>query len=555
MRRLLLLSALALAAGRGGAAEGPGLPVVLPPDLALVPPSAVGFVHVKVGDLWKSPAAAGYRALLEKAGPAALAKFDAQFAPRPSTLDRVTVVLLDSGLTKPDDGVVILLQFSAPFDPAVVVAAALAGAGAKDIGGKKVYVTKDGDTGVLFVGTQTLVVGPASGVGLFAALEPAAGPHPLAGALATAAGPVAMTAAATTKGIPNFAQVLGQIPPAFRPAAAADGAVLTVRLAADPEAVLTLTYPSADAATDALRAVKLAANEARKALAPARADAGKKLAGRGPGKARPLSELGDAAAGLYALAGLNAADEFLDAPPVVKAGPTLTVRAAIPAELTPAFASSGIAVGLLLPAVQKVRAAAARATAQNNLKQLALAVFNYESAYGTLPPAAICDKAGKPLLSWRVAVLPYIEQDQLYKQFKLDEPWDSDANKKLIPLMPKVYADPRAVTPRPGETYYKVFTGKDALFDVAKGRKIAGVIDGLSNTLMIAAGGDPVVWTQPDDMPFDPAKPLPNLFQPFPDLLVAMADGSVRVLRPTVKPATLKALVTAAGGEVVDPDW
>ena len=99
-------------------------------------------------------------------------------------------------------------------------------------------------------------------------------------------------------------------------------------------------------------------------------------------------------------------------------------------------------------------------------------MHNYESAYGKLPPAAIVDRKGKKLLSWRVMILPYIEQDNLYRQFKLDEPWDSEHNKKLIPLMPKVYADPRGPA-EPGKTYYKVFVGKDAGFDWVKGRSLA----------------------------------------------------------------------------------
>src|SRR5260370_37344826 len=100
----------------------------------------------------------------------------------------------------------------------------------------------------------------------------------------------------------------------------------------------------------------------------------------------------------------------------------------------------------------------------NNLKQIGLAMHNYEGVYRTIPPSAICDKNGKPLLSWRVAILPYIEQDNLYRQFNLDEPWDSENNKKLIPLMPRTYASPLAPTEE-GKTYYKVFGGGGANFD------------------------------------------------------------------------------------------
>src|SRR5262249_30142494 len=92
-----------------------------------------------------------------------------------------------------------------------------------------------------------------------------------------------------------------------------------------------------------------------------------------------------------------------------------------------------------LGAKLKVQGAASRTRSANNLKQIGLAMHNYHDVNGAFPPAAVCDKTGKPMLSWRVLILPYIEQDALYKEFKLDEPWDSEHNKKLLAKMPKVY--------------------------------------------------------------------------------------------------------------------
>src|SRR5215208_5386317 len=77
--------------------------------------------------------------------------------------------------------------------------------------------------------------------------------------------------------------------------------------------------------------------------------------------------------------------------------------------------------------------------ARENLKQIALAFHNHHDANGRLP-GNICDKNGKALLSWRVQILPYLEEDKLYFEFKLDEAWDSDHNKKLIEKLPKTYA-------------------------------------------------------------------------------------------------------------------
>ncbi|HWG42742.1 MAG TPA: sigma-70 family RNA polymerase sigma factor [Gemmataceae bacterium] len=92
-----------------------------------------------------------------------------------------------------------------------------------------------------------------------------------------------------------------------------------------------------------------------------------------------------------------------------------------------------------------------------NLKKLALAMHNYSDTYNRLPAPAIYDKKGKALLSWRVELLPFMEEQELYLQFKRDEPWDSLHNKKLLSKMPKLYAPPGIETRRPNSTYYQVF--------------------------------------------------------------------------------------------------
>jgi hypothetical protein len=196
----------------------------------------------------------------------------------------------------------------------------------------------------------------------------------------------------------------------------------------------------------------------------------------------------------------------------------------------------------------------------NNLKQIALAIHNYADAFRGLPAHAIYSKDGKtPLLSWRVAVLPYLVQDNLYRQFKLDEPWDSEHNKKLIPLMPMVYLDPNApAANEPGRTNYQIFVGGGAAWERSPKQLTfpKTFADGTSNTIMIAEAGDPVVWTKPDDLEYDPAKPLPKLgTDPTGGFIAAMADGSVRVITPKVTEKTLRAAITAAGGETLGPDW
>jgi prepilin-type processing-associated H-X9-DG protein len=187
----------------------------------------------------------------------------------------------------------------------------------------------------------------------------------------------------------------------------------------------------------------------------------------------------------------------------------------------------------------------------NNLKQIALAFHIYHDKY-THFPTDITDKDGKALLSWRVAILPFIEQDALYKQFKLNEPWDSDTNKKLIEKMPPTYA-PVRVQGKAGETFYQVFTGEDALFGEKKKPNFLGITDGTSNTGMVFEAGDPVVWSKPADLAFDKKKPLPKLGGLFNgDFHVAFCDGSVQMMKKNPDDKELKNLIMPTDGNIVD---
>src|SRR5262249_52362765 len=195
------------------------------------------------------------------------------------------------------------------------------------------------------------------------------------------------------------------------------------------------------------------------------------------------------------------------------------------------------ALGLsLCHAVQEKAPEAAKRHSVHNLKQIALALITYTDVYARLPVAASLDPAlsgplgnpvltadqliknqgklkGKalPLVSWRVTLLPWLEGGDLYKQYKLDEPWDSEHNKKLLAKMPKVYA-PVTGKAKPGLTYYQVFVGKDAPFDgmVVPSRFPASFPDGLARTFLVVEGGEAVPWTKPQDIPFD-GKTVPKL--------------------------------------------
>src|SRR5262249_54904386 len=141
-----------------------------------------------------------------------------------------------------------------------------------------------------------------------------------------------------------------------------------------------------------------------------------------------------------------------------------------------------------------------------DMKMLMLAVHNYNDTNGHVE-AAVRDADGKPLLSWRVHLLPYLEQDNLYRQFKLNEPWDSEKNKKLIPLMPKIFEIPGIVA-KPGETHCRAFVGPKAIWAFDRPFSVATVADGCSNTVVFVQAVEPTIWTKPDEMVADGKMPI-----------------------------------------------
>jgi predicted Zn finger-like uncharacterized protein len=197
-----------------------------------------------------------------------------------------------------------------------------------------------------------------------------------------------------------------------------------------------------------------------------------------------------------------------------------------------------------------------RQVAMNNLKQVGLAFHNYHDVHQKLPTAASVDASGKPLLSWRVHLLPFLGQQALYQQFKLDEPWDSDHNKSLISQMPAIFASPGGTPASSGLTRMLVPVGPGTIFDGAQPIGFRDITDGTSNTILcVEAHADAaVVWTSPDDLPVNLNDPLKNLTGARPEgILVLMCDGAVRTIQNTIDVTTLKALFTRNGGENVQP--
>jgi hypothetical protein len=213
---------------------------------------------------------------------------------------------------------------------------------------------------------------------------------------------------------------------------------------------------------------------------------------------------------------------------------------------------AGVLTGLLLPAVQAAREAARRMQSANNLKQIGLAIHNYESAYKRLPKRAAKDSEGKPLFSWRVELLPFLEEIELYNEFRRDEPWDSEHNIKLLEKMPAAFRHPKSQA-EPGMTVYVAPYGGEAMWDLETPR-FRDVTDGLSNTIMVVEVDDSaaVPWTKPDDFDMSEGDLLEVLGLSVGGGNCLLGDGSVHFISENIDEETFKAMMTRAGGEVIN---
>jgi prepilin-type processing-associated H-X9-DG protein len=219
----------------------------------------------------------------------------------------------------------------------------------------------------------------------------------------------------------------------------------------------------------------------------------------------------------------------------------------------------GLMVALLVPAVSAAREAAKRAQCANNLKQISLAMTNYQETYGCFPPAYIADKDGKPMHSWRVLLLPYLEQQQFYDQYRFDEPWDSLNNKKITDLAMRVFQCPDQSDPTKPTTGYVMIVGPHTLSNGPNSRKVSDITDGVSNTIMLVEVPDSdIPWAEPRDLDFKQldfkinSGKRPCIGSNHPrGAYVSFCDGSVHFLNDSIDPQIVKAMATIDDGEKV----
>jgi prepilin-type processing-associated H-X9-DG protein len=230
-----------------------------------------------------------------------------------------------------------------------------------------------------------------------------------------------------------------------------------------------------------------------------------------------------------------------------------------------ALVCGGILVALMLPAVQAAREAARRITCTNSMKQITLAIHNYATKYKCFPPAYIPDKNGKPMHSWRVLILPFMEEGTLYKQYRFNEPWNSPHNRALASQMPRGYACPDVGPPGGSETSYAMIVGPHTISDGPTARTFAAIKDGMSNTIMVVEATDAHInWMEPRDLDAkkmrfqiggdrNPNTTKNEVSSPHANgANVAFCDGSVRFLSGfDTDPKQLEAMTTIDGGEAI----
>lgn len=189
----------------------------------------------------------------------------------------------------------------------------------------------------------------------------------------------------------------------------------------------------------------------------------------------------------------------------------------------------------------------------NNLKQIGLAMHVYRDAAGVFPARAIFSPEGKPLLSWRVTLLPYLGGAEVYKEFHLDEPWDSPHNLTLLDRMPEPFRNPSL--PSKTKTNYLAVVGPGTIFDGDAGPTGREITDDPASTIMVIETDHAVPWTRPEEWTYDAAEPRKSLGKLRPGgNLALMADGSVRQLKNDVDVETIRGLMTKSGGEKVNRD-
>lgn len=523
--------------------------------LHLIPADADGFITARVSRIWASDVFKSYRQFMAQNPGMDGVGFMNGFPPQ--DIERVTQF---SNQGDP----VTLVSYRRAIDRKTVLAAIAPGASERKCGGKSCYRNEEDWTGLAFLDDQTMAIAPIDALEAFLR-TPAVSDAPLKEVLAVAREHDLCIGGRLAESIRT--SKVSPLPPGSpgEPFLNADRAhlVADVRNAEGPSALevrAILRYDSPAKAEVALAAyhagIKAELKNAVESLA----------------KTMEIPREAGDPFGTQTNAAFAAVRQAQAKLEVTRAGRELHLTVTVPAT------DLGVLSLTVCTFVTEIRTDPVDRF-DPNLEALAKAVLAYHQEHGHLPAHAVYAADGTtPLLSWRVLVLPYLgsEAKKLHAEFKMDQPWDSEHNIRLVRRMPRIFGGKDGSASQVSNvTEYQVLVGPGTLFDGTKGRPLSDATDGAENTVLIAQAFQPVPWTKPQDLVYAPDKPLPRMggrsLMPTNSCALAFADGRVRVVAgpgfgasgadwgrrqwkpmPKFDDAPLRAVITRAGGEKVD---
>jgi hypothetical protein len=528
----------------------------LPPDLDLVPRAAAGFVHLRAADLWRSPWAQDVRYLVDRAGPEAWKTFVKKCPLDPATLDRITLILPtpqalnDPFPTVDPEAVSVLVVVHTRTPYARLPLIQTLGPREKVYRQHLYYFNEDLWSGLALIDEQTFVIGSEDALVRFFELSLQPNPDgPLRAALEEAAGKHLLVVGLnpTLLGKEKGAEML---PPSFKRLLAAHGAVLSLDLDEGIRLEVRLDYPQDDQAREGEKDLRATFELGRQGLAQPIAELEKML--RDPDKASP-SDLPGNFGMLVALGFMRELDGLLKDAPIARQGRSVKADFRYhKLDSVKLLAVSSFGLILLgrsamatFSMVGDRIAGPGKDPVEEHLRTLAQALDKYHDQHGTYPPPVLRDREGRPVLSWRVALLPYLGEEALYSSFRLDEPWDSLHNKRLLKKLPRAL---QVAGRSPGwgigrfKTPTQVFTGSNTLFGPKGVRK-----DDVARPailLLRLADDEAVYWTKPADLAYAADRPVPNLFGKHAgSIKVLLTDGTYRNIDKSIEDKTLRALI------------
>jgi Protein of unknown function (DUF1559) len=537
-RRLALLVCLAIVPS---AAVGAELPAVL----AAVPGDAAGFVAIDVRGILDSPLCDDVRFALGAVTPAELAAFAKKSPLDPAIIDRAVIVFPNQAtLMEPVPSAfptavsaLAIIGCSKPFDPTVLNASFYTAGRPKSYRGRLYQFDEDTWSGLLVLpGNRAFVVGAEDSlVWLIDRLEQGLDSGPLAPARAEAVGHaifVAVNPAAAAQQAPG-------IPPPLQPLVEAQRICLSIDIGNRIRGRLEAHYADESGAERGDQAIKALIEMGRGGLKQAERFLLLAMDEAAPNGRTDVSVLPQRTAALVGLGVVRRVDEALAKSPPERKETVIRYAVELPfANVSPMMISGVAAITALGRSANatfqsvgsSIGGPGGPAPQEARLKKLAAAFDAYYAEHGHYPPAMTVAKDGSPLLSWRVALLPYLGEKKLFEEFRQNEPWDSLHNKKLIARMPIVFNKQLSFPDKNGRTNTMVATGPGALFDGAEGKKRP-------------AGGVPILalepdsvkyawWTKPSDLPFARGKP-PAVFHnyEFSACWAVFTDGTTKQLR------------------------